>query len=90
VSWVFRHVRKRTEYFGDLWLEHLSRQRAPDDDLKLDDDGNLSAWWIDDAETNLNRVIAALASARQHPAVFDYVLLDSKNIESLERDSPST
>lgn len=62
------------------WLESNSTQADSLNDLRTSDN-TLSVWQVDDDKTNLERIIAALASNCDYISNFDYILLDMKEIE---------
>jgi hypothetical protein len=75
VSYILRVIRKSRWYLDDScdWL----RPDEPWGDCLRDlatDEGNLSVWWIDRDRSNLDRVLAALASTRESIGTFDYRL----------------
>lgn len=59
--------------------------QAPADALQdLKTQGNaLSVWQIDDTRSNLERVLAAIASTLDHIQVINYLLIDSQHISPL-------
>jgi hypothetical protein len=65
--------------------KYLSPGEAPADALKdLQTSNNrLSVWQIDDQETNLERVLAAIVSPADHIQKFDYLIVESKHIQNL-------
>jgi hypothetical protein len=46
-------------------------------------ENKLSLWLVEDEESNLKRIVAALAAARERLANFDYALLDVKLLADL-------
>ena len=80
---ILRKLDKKASFYAQEWLE--------DDDVQADalsslrtKDNQLSVWLIDDDRSNLNRVIAALASGRDHLDKVDYALIDRRFIDSLD------
>lgn len=62
------------------WVPAGDIPAAPFADLAAPD-SVLSVWTIEDNESNLNRVVAALAAGRQHPDKFDFALLDQQSLQ---------
>ena len=81
----------RTVQYKTNWDPHgefakyLPQGEAPADALKdlSTKENALSIWEIDDRGENLDRVLAAIASCRDHIQKIDYVIVDSKHLEDL-------
>lgn len=72
------------------WYKHPGVPWLAEDDLQADslldlktDDNVLSVWHIEDDESNLGRVVAALAAKRNNVANFDYALIDADLVVNL-------
>ena len=79
-----RHVRKAKWYRhgGVPWLLPSELQADALGDVATQDN-TLSVWYVDDAATNLDHVLTAIASTRSVPSNLDYVLLDESIITRL-------
>lgn len=79
-----RHVRKSKWYrhAGVPWLLPNELQADALGDVSTQDN-TLSVWYVDDAATNLDQVLTAIASTRSVPSNLDYVLLDESIITQL-------
>lgn len=51
-------------------------------DLKTSSEA-LSVWELDDEKTNLNRILAAIASTREHLQKIDYLIVDAAHVTNL-------
>ncbi len=65
--------------------KYVPAGEAPADALQdlVTSDNALSLWEIDDHGTNLERVLAAIASRGDHLQKIDYLIVDSKHIQGL-------
>jgi hypothetical protein len=61
---------------GDLQADALADLRT--------EDNQLSVWQIEDDESNLGRVVTALAAGREYIANFDYALVDANLVDTLQ------
>jgi len=95
VPLILRIVRK-TRWEGEKpsWLEKGEFHAEPLGDF-MTSANSLSAWRIEDDQSNLQRVITALAANRARVANFDYVLFDGElltvchiKVEHTKGDSP--
>lgn len=65
------------------WLPAGEIPAAPYGDLSPSADSMLSVWLVEDDESNLHRVVAALTSGRKHLDKFDYALVDAGALAEL-------
>jgi len=65
---------------------YLPPGQAPADSLDdiATDANRLSIWQIDDEGTNLDRVLAAMASPRENLQKLDYLIFDIQDVQVLE------
>lgn len=92
MPWLLIKAR-RTHFFGDKWQECLNSQRAPSQLAKCVKNGELSAWIIEDDESNLDRVVAALASNCNSLEDLSFVVARREAVEQLQipiRKHPGT
>lgn len=79
MPWLLLKARK-TNFFGDRWQECQANGTAPSELVKAHD---LSVWLIDDGESNLDRVVTALASACDVLQDLSYVMVSQEVVETL-------
>lgn len=77
---ILRIIRKSRWYLKPNWLSEGDIQADALGDLITKNNG-LSVWHIYDDRSNLERIIAALASKRDVLSNFDFVLLDQNILE---------
>jgi hypothetical protein len=72
------------------WLSQEDGSWVPEGEIPADplgdlptDRGALSIWFVEDDESNLTRILCALAAKRDFLANFDYLLLDDRVTEEL-------
>lgn len=65
------------------WLPPGEIPAAPFGDLAPSTASALSVWLIEDDESNLDRIVAALAACRKHLDKFDYALIDERALVEL-------
>lgn len=83
MPFLFRTVRKPRwtwEPGQPPWLPPDETPAAPFADVSPSAESILSVWRIDDDESNLHRVVAALASGREHPDKIDCALIDEPDL----------
>ena len=81
MSKLLRKVDSKPHWEPDgEFSEYIGAGKAPADALRdlATTDNALSVWQIDDNETNLDRVLAAIASTRQFLLKIDFLICDSK------------
>jgi hypothetical protein len=81
---ILRKIRK------SKWYKHANVGWLPDGEVQADalgdlktEENALSVWWLDDNKSNLNDLVAALASKCDTVANLDYALLDIDILSSL-------
>ena len=77
---VFRGSIKQAKWFKDPirpWLERGEIPADPLTDLNTSDN-EMSVWIVDDAKSNLERTIAAVAATRGQLDKYDYLLFDER------------
>ena len=82
MSFVLRKLDRKAAFYplptlkaGDVQADALSNSRTS---------GNtLSVWLVQEDQTNLNRIVAALAAKRDYLDKLDYALLDTQALDSL-------
>lgn len=72
------------------WIADDDFPAPPLADLRVNECGDLSAWLLDGARSNLDDVVTALAAARDHVANFDYAIFPQTLIEGLGVDVRET
>ncbi len=82
MSWLFHKIRK-TQFYGDQWEEWQGDPSEPHPGLKLDDEGNLSVWLVDDDLKNCDRIVAAMAANRTSLQALDYALVAAGTIQGI-------
>lgn len=65
------------------WLPTGEIPGAPFGDLAPSAASALSVWLVEDDESNLERIVAALAAGRKHLDKFDYALIDEQALVEL-------
>ena len=80
---ILRKVKKANWRYDDQeWLSVDEIQSDVLNDLQSKQN-KLSIWIVEDDESNLNRILAALSANRDNPSNLDYVLLDFEILEEL-------
>lgn len=81
MAFWLRRIRK------SKWYKHSDVDWLPPGEIQADamsdistNSNNLSVWWIDDNQTNLAQVIAALSAKRDHIDEFSYALIPISEI----------
>ena len=64
------------------WLPSRDAPGPPLGDFIPDKQGKLSVWAVEGDESNLPRIVAAVAATRDHVSVFDYVLFSSRAVRA--------
>lgn len=79
---LLRTIRKSRWY----QLDWLPKGESPAETLQdfLTNENRLSLWSIDVDQSNLARVIAAIAATRDNPQVIDYVMFDTELAEATQ------
>ena len=85
MAYILRTIRKARWYDHESisWLAAGEFQADALSDLKTDDN-ELSVWHVADDRSNLDQVVAALASTRDHVSNLDYALLDQNFIFQIQ------
>lgn len=83
MPWLLIKAR-RTHFFGDKWQECLNSQCAPSQLVKCVKNGELSVWIIEDDESNLDRVLAALASNCDSLEDLSFVVASQEAVDQLQ------
>jgi hypothetical protein len=88
---VLRKIRKARWYKKDVvsWLKEGELQADVFVDLKTDAN-KLSLWLVEDNKSNLDRIIAAVASTSDDPSNIDFALFHRSLIDSLKINSEKT
>lgn len=97
MAFVLRKVENKRRWDKDQDLDWMPTGDVPADcllDLRTENN-LLSVWELDDSQSNLNRVIAALAAQRQNLAKLEYAVVrksklsfDTGKIKKSAGDSP--
>lgn len=64
------------------WLEHRDAPGSPLRDFVPDGEGKLSVWAVEEDQSNIPRIVAAIAATRDIVDVVDYVLFDSRAVRA--------
>jgi hypothetical protein len=74
---------KKPRWYREVDFE-VDEADAPAEPLRdLGTQGNaLSVWLVDEAKSNLERVVAAMAAGRQGLVEYDYILFDQELVEA--------
>ena len=82
MSFILRKLDRKAAFYPQAWL---GRDDVQADALKnLRTQGNkLSVWQVDSDRANLNRIIAALAAARDTLDKLDYALIEEQSLTGL-------
>ncbi len=83
---VSNNKRRWDKYPDVSWLAVNELQADALSDLKTDG-GKLSVWQVEDDESNLQRLVAALAANRDKLDKVDYVLVDQKILEYISANA---
>ena len=86
MPYLFRTINKRRWDWGGNnppWLPRGAVPGAPFGDVAPSSESVLSLWWVEQDESNVHRVVAALAAGRQHFDKFDYALIDEAAVRGL-------
>jgi hypothetical protein len=65
------------------WLPADDVPGAPFGDLVPSTTSELSMWIVEDGDSNLHRIVAALAAGRKHLDKFDYLLIERQTLVDL-------
>ena len=65
------------------WVPEGDIPAGPFYDFRPSPTSQLSVWVVQDDQSNLNRIVAALAAGRDHVDKFDYVLVDEREAADL-------
>ena len=80
MPFALRKIKKQRWFPNEpSWLKNNDFVADPLADLNTSQ-GSLSVWKIEDDQSNLAMIIAALASTLEHPSHLDYALLDIQEI----------
>ncbi len=85
---LLRKIRK-SRWYKYPWLEEGGSQADALLDLKTDDN-ILSVWYIEDDKSNLERVLAALASNSDNISNVDYALFEEQDMLNMDIKLDST
>ena len=64
------------------WLADRDAPGPPLNDFIPDEQGKLSVWEVERDNSNLSRIVAAIAATRQDISNIDYVLFDSRAVRA--------
>lgn len=84
MAYLLRKIRKNRWYKTDetSWLPDNELQADALDDLRTKAN-ELSVYSVDDNESNLGRVIAALAANTDHPSIIDFAIFSQEILEEI-------
>jgi hypothetical protein len=86
MSKFLRQVQHKTNWDPQgEFSSYIPPGQAPADALEdlVTDDNALSIWEVDDLGTNLERILAAMASRRQNLQKMDYLIVNSEHVYAL-------
>lgn len=74
MPFLLRKITK-PKWLKEMWLATGKAPANALGDLRSEEN-KISFWHIEDNKSNLTKVVAALASGRDFPTIFDYALID--------------
>lgn len=79
---LLRVIRK-SRWYKQTWLKEGKAQAIALFDLKSEKN-KLSFWHVEETESNLNQVVAAIAATRDGPSNFDYAVFDQTLLKVID------
>lgn len=81
---LLRKLGRRSDWIVDApnWLPDRDAPGSPLRDFIPDEQGKLSVWTVEGDESNLPRIVAAIAATRDAVSVVDFVLFDARAVRA--------